>query len=625
MGPLTSVHFVDARRGWVVGGGVLATADGGSTWERQAVPDGVSQLSSIYFVDADHGWAAGGAALVSTADGGKTWQRYALPRPSWDLRSVHFADLEHGWAVGSDPFGHNNRDGVPLLLATADGGKTWEPQALPEDVAGLDSVHFVDAERGWVVGYARVGVVHSDGSGGGHFAGAVLATADGGKTWRRQTVPEVLTGLRSVDFVDADHGWAVGGNALLSTADGGKTWRGQALPHGVQLMESFHFLDARHGWAAGHGVGGVLLSTADGGKTWQKSEMPAGRWRLAAVAFTGAKTGWAVGEVRERGGGLLLLTADGGDTWRKQPLPEGVGALYSVHFPDADHGWAVGYGPPGNDEVSLLLATSDGGKTWRKQAPPEGVAGAYSKLYSVHFVDADHGWAAGLTWGGAGGPNLVGLLLSTGDGGRTWRNQPLPEPVGPLLSVHFADADHGCAVGRDPDLLVAGGKCIALSTADGGKTWEKHSLHEVVRGLGSRLYHVHLVGPKAGWAAGERLVHIDRGGTLTEGVLLATRDGGETWREQTVPEGAAAFDSVYFADPDHGWAVGKVGKGGVVIATSDGGKTWRKQAATDFDLTDVTVLRDGTGWAVGSEGYVRGTPEAAAATPAPPATAPGGR
>ncbi len=69
---------------------------------------------------------------------------------------------------------------------------------------------------------------------------------------------------------------------------------------------------------------------------------------------------------------------------------------------------------------------------------------------------------------------LYGVLLSSGDGGRTW-TEPIPRIEGAALDqVQFPDFQHGWASGvleeplaRDPFFLV---------TADGGKTWRNRSL-----------------------------------------------------------------------------------------------------------------------------------------------------
>jgi photosystem II stability/assembly factor-like uncharacterized protein len=64
---------------------------------------------------------------------------------------------------------------------------------------------------------------------------------------------------------------------------------------------------------------------------------------------------------------------------------------------------------------------------------------------------------------------------------------------------------------------------------------------------------------------------------------------------------AAAYESVFFADPRHGWVVFARGqRGGDIMATSDGGGTWRKELSASgpwwatpgwsFDLAGDTLF-----------------------------------
>ena len=61
----------------------------------------------------------GGLARWSSirADQGRSWESYSTGQPL-PLHALHFIDSKHGWAVGE----------LGLVLATADGGKTWKRQ-----------------------------------------------------------------------------------------------------------------------------------------------------------------------------------------------------------------------------------------------------------------------------------------------------------------------------------------------------------------------------------------------------------------------------------------------------------------------------------------------------------------
>ena len=92
----------------------------------------------------------------------------------------------------------------PVILATNDGGNTWKTQdAGTTNGAGqLGAVAFADTAHGWTVW----GPVNAN------TAPTILATSDGGATWKEQDASSAGSSARlaAVAFVDATHGWTVG-------------------------------------------------------------------------------------------------------------------------------------------------------------------------------------------------------------------------------------------------------------------------------------------------------------------------------------------------------------------------------------------------------------------------------
>jgi photosystem II stability/assembly factor-like uncharacterized protein len=94
--------------------------------------------------------------------------------------------------------------------------------------------------------------------------------------------------------------------------------------------------------------------------------------------------------------------------------------------------------------------------------------------------------------------------------------------------------------------------------------------------------------------AGARLVAVG-----SHGIVVLSDDDGTTYRQAHSVPVSATLSDVYFSDALHGWAVGQWG---TIIATDDGGETWKLQrvdTSTDQPLFSVYFADARHGWAVG--------------------------
>jgi photosystem II stability/assembly factor-like uncharacterized protein len=155
---LFAIEFPTPERGQGVGdfGTMIHTEDAGKTWTVSRVPESVAlpenaldtgvepgdvNLYGMSFGDADHVWVVGEFGIVmASADGGRTWQQQHTPVES-TLCGVRFVDANHGFAVGIDS----------TILSTTDGGTTWKTITAP-----LAQRSFYDVAlrgpNGWIVG-----------------------------------------------------------------------------------------------------------------------------------------------------------------------------------------------------------------------------------------------------------------------------------------------------------------------------------------------------------------------------------------------------------------------------------------------------------------------------------------
>jgi photosystem II stability/assembly factor-like uncharacterized protein len=98
-------------------------------------------------------------------------------------------------------------------------------------------------------------------------------------------------------------------------------------------------------------------------------------------------------------------------------------------------------------------------------------------------------------------------------------------------------------------------------------------------------------------AAGDRFVAVGE-----RGHVLLSDDDGESWRQVVVPT-KALLTAVYFADPEHGWAVGH---DAAILRTEDGGETWELvhfAPEEERPFLDVWFEDSRRGFAIGAYGF----------------------
>lgn len=138
-----TITFLDDLTGWAGGGVIMKTVDGGATWETQRAPATVREL---FFLDPDDGFAVGGKTILRTNDGGAAWADITPADDRiLDLRGVHFLDTERGWVVGRGPdvVAGGKTYKRSILLATGNGGESWTIREFLFDaatVAGAEEI-----------------------------------------------------------------------------------------------------------------------------------------------------------------------------------------------------------------------------------------------------------------------------------------------------------------------------------------------------------------------------------------------------------------------------------------------------------------------------------------------------
>ncbi|MBI3783628.1 MAG: hypothetical protein HY270_09515 [Deltaproteobacteria bacterium] len=234
---LFAVCFADGKEGWAVGdlGRIFHTVDAGKNWEIQS-SDTKLQYASVACPTKTDLWVTGqGGQIARSADGGRTWkaQQSGVTR---QLLTIAFANTQRGVAVGD--FG--------VIVQTEDGGNTWTKVPLPADMKLPEDVAEV-VDAGDVVLYGATFGSPDVVRAAGEF-GIILGSDDGGKTWHQQP-NAVESTLFSINFADAQRGWAVGMDAtLLSTTNGGTTWEKQTIETPKGFMLPLYDVQRLPGW-----------------------------------------------------------------------------------------------------------------------------------------------------------------------------------------------------------------------------------------------------------------------------------------------------------------------------------------------------------------------------------------
>lgn len=348
---LLAVEFVDQYSGWVLSPwSIFHTSDCGFNWQKQYSVPFTPGLNHLCFVNPVSGWAVGWeyvpgtkAVILHTSDGGNHWERQPTDKRA-ALNAVCFIDQNAGWAVGDSG----------TILFTSDGGAHWNQRESGTTVT-LTSVGFVDQYHGWIGGQ-----------------GVVLRTDDAGTQWHPYTYDGPA--LLSLHFVDSLLGWAVGGScspenlcsgSIMHSSDGGRSWEEQFRETDV-IIRSVNFVNATNGWA----VGSKVWFTEDGGKNWIRRNVPI--WWTNAVDFVNSSYGWLVGPV-----GTIMHTSDGGVTFVERGTPEGTPLMPLLHqnfpnpfnptttirysLPDARNVTLTVFNTLGQHIVELVNGTNDAG------------------------------------------------------------------------------------------------------------------------------------------------------------------------------------------------------------------------------------------------------------------------
>lgn len=188
--------------------------------------------------------------------------------------------------------------------------------------------------------------------------GAVLLSDDQGASFRQAQRVPVSSVLTSVSFVGPKTGWAVGHwGAILATTDGGETWRIQRLStEEDRPLFAVHFFDAQRGVAVG--LWSLVLLTQDGGATWTEQHVSPKAGTKSDLNLLGLFPDGKGGVFATAEKGQILHSADYGQTW--QYLDTGYSGSLWCGATLGDGVLLVG------GQRGTLMRSEDSGRSWTR-------------------------------------------------------------------------------------------------------------------------------------------------------------------------------------------------------------------------------------------------------------------
>ena len=319
----TALRFVDRLHGWIgTDDGILGTADGGSTWERQLAS---GSITKIWAYDRTRAWALAGLSALYRTQDGRHWTSVAqLPFPLIIDLDVYSPDLVFAIGVAPAPDGPAPAARFGNVLRSEDGGGSWQT---------------VGTHTMWSVCF------DTPADGIGAEGKQVYRTADGGRTWLPLAVLAITDDGPWYPTLGCPSGTndrvqVVGGYAALThipylvfrTTDAGRTWN----------------LEFREGYTLGTttppntpqlGTRPSFFGAMAGGRTWFITCSPG----AAALEF--------------------VLLGPTGDALARGavPIPD---CARSGQVIDQSNVVAISGGP-----TPTVVLTDDGGRTWRRIYP----------------------------------------------------------------------------------------------------------------------------------------------------------------------------------------------------------------------------------------------------------------
>jgi photosystem II stability/assembly factor-like uncharacterized protein len=336
-------------------------------------------VQTFHMLTQQAGWVCSTHRLFWTGDAGAHWSTITpTMKPEENISAVFFLDVNRGWVLLSYP---RDDETEFEIASTSNGGGNWStahldvPDPAPDVGLSADAwIEFADPMHGRVIVRMSTNTAVS--------WGVLVATQDGGNTWKPQSRPPAAGAL---SFVTPQEGWLASdtGDALYSTYDAGVHWHEVSMtaPSDVDVIYDLpKFRDSRHGllsvlFDGPNSTTRTVFATSDGGRTWNAQGQVA-QGRAAAAPDAMIDSMW-IGVTVTPDHGLMVKTfavdtkSNAGVSGNIGNLP--IWTVRDISFATTLAGWVV-VGPAncistGGRGCTEVLSTADGGANWANITP----------------------------------------------------------------------------------------------------------------------------------------------------------------------------------------------------------------------------------------------------------------
>lgn len=484
------------------GGKLLATVDG-TTWAPIAVPT----ANDLFAVDATTSrlWVVGayGAALRSTT-GGASWTAVDLrmETPS-DVRAVTLAGANGVTLTGGGGF----------IRSSGDDGATWTFASHPL-IAPTSDYFAYDANKAWAVSWKTKAVIRTANAG---FLWQLPTSATTGWDWalKRSAGSSIVRGNTFANSPQNRNSvWAVMGMTVWKSLDRGETWSAVSSITGGGSKTNSFFVSPKDSnlWVAAVGSpdriarstnagaswtttltvdfteygmplemdvdhpDSLVFGPEDGqihrstnfGSTWTVVSNPGFRSPCDIVVSPGQPTNVIVGD-GVTGSGLAKI-------WQSENGATSFSDRYTSASSETPTVWSSRLGHPTlfttNWSSGGLWRSTDGGKNWNQITTVTSAWGGVTSTDDPRLVVYNRY---------AGSPNYVST-----DGGTSFNTSNLSNPGSgyscwtldrsTILDMHSAGI---YKLGVTYTVPPAAAQAVALSSPNGGESWDAGSVHAV--------------------------------------------------------------------------------------------------------------------------------------------------